>query len=109
VLIKWVGYLIGVIVLLAAAQIGWGMYREPIAKKEALDFCATVRVGQSIDGIEERAIASGAVKPFAKWQTVADGSIELLVIYVGMPPFSRHLCSIRATDAVVSATYSHLD
>jgi hypothetical protein len=108
-ILKWIGYLIGLMVLLVIAQMGWGMYREPIAKKEAEDFCAKIKVGQSIDGIQERAIEIGAVKQYAKWRVDEDGSKEMLVIFIGTPPFSRHICAIKATDVVVTAAYQHLD
>lgn len=108
IILRWIGYLAGALALLVAAQIGWGIYREPIAKKEAQDFCATIQVGQSTDGIQERAIESGAVKGFAKWREV-DGTHQLMAIYVGMPPFSRHTCVVKATTVVLSAEYSHID
>ncbi len=107
--VKWIGIVMGVLISIVIAQIGWGMYREPIGKKNAMDFCATVKVGQSIEGIQERAIESGAAKAFAKWKTDADGSQTMLVIFVGTPPFSRHICSIKATKIVTSAEYSHMD
>lgn len=106
---KCLGVILAILVLLGVAQIAWGTYREPIAKKEATDFCATVKVGQSMDGIQERAIASGALKPLAKWKSAADGSQTMFVIYVGMPPFSRHMCSIKATTVVISAEYVYMD
>jgi hypothetical protein len=106
---KWLGVVLAILVLLGVAQIAWGIYREPIAKKEATDFCATVKVGQSTDGIQERAIASGALKPFAKWKSAADGAQTMFVIYIGMPPFSRHICSIKATNVVISAEYVYMD
>lgn len=108
-ILKLFGAILGILVLIGIAQMGWGMYREPIAKKQAMDFCSTVKVGQSIEGIQERAIESGAVKHFAKWTKQVDGSQMMPVIFVGMPPFSRHICSIKATTTVVSAEYGYLD
>lgn len=108
-ILKWIGVFFGILVLFGIAQIGWGMYREPIAKKQAEDFCGTIKIGQSTDGIAERAIASDAKEGFAKWNTGADGIREMHVIYIGMPPFSRHMCSIKATTTVISAEYVHMD
>lgn len=108
-ILRWLGYLLLLLVLLVAAQIGWGIYREPIAKKEAQDFCATVKIGQSSDGIQERAIASGAFKSWAKWHNMPDYTRTMSVMYIGMPPYSRHSCVIKATDVVQSAEYSHMD
>ena len=85
------------------AQIGWGMYRKPIAKKQAMDFCAAIKIGQPTEGILEQAIASGAVKAFAKWFDLKDGTRSMSVIYVGMPPFARHICLIKAEFTVLNA------
>jgi hypothetical protein len=108
-ILKWIGAILGIVVLLGIAQAGWGMHREPIAKKQAEDFCGTISIGQSIDGIAERAIASDAEARFAKWTTGSDGIRMMHVMYIGMPPFSRHTCSIKANTAVTSAEYVHMD
>ena len=85
------------------------MYREPIAKKQAEDFCGTIKVGQSTDGIAEHAIAADAEARLAKWITGTDGIRVMLVTYIGMPPFSRHICWIKATSTVISAEYGYMD
>ena len=106
---KWIGMILGILVFVVLVQFGWGIYIEPIAKQEAVDFCATIKVGQSPDGIQERATASGAMKTFAKWSTAADGSQSMLVIFVGLPPYSRHICEIKANTVVTSAQYRYTD
>lgn len=106
---KWIGMILAILVLVVLVQFGWGIYREPIAMQEAIAFCATIKVGQSTDGIQERAVASGAMKAFAKWSTEADGSQSMLVIFVGLPPFSRHICEIKANKVVTSAQYRYTD
>ena len=106
---KWIGVLFGILMALGVAQMAWGIYREPIAKQQAIDFCATVKLGQATDGLVERALASGAVSAFAKWTADKDGSRVMPVIYVGMPPFSRHICQIKADKVVTSAEYVYLD
>jgi hypothetical protein len=108
-ILKWIGIILGIWVLMFVAQMGWGYYREPIAKKQAKDFCATVKVGQSTEGISERAIASGAVRWLANWVPASDKSRVMYVAYIGLPPFSRHMCSIKATDVVISAEYVYTD
>ncbi len=108
-IVKWIAAIFGIFVLLGVAQVGWGMYREPIAKKQAEDFCASIKVGQSAEGVAERAIARDAEAISTKWTTGADGIRVLPVTYVGMPPFSRHTCSIRANTTVISAEYMHMD
>jgi hypothetical protein len=107
--LKWTGALLGIWLLAGIFLIGWGIYREPIAKKEATDFCAAVKVGQSIGDIAECAIASGAKAWLAKWSVPSDGVRSMHVTYIGMPPFSRHMCVIKATTSVVSAEYQHMD
>ena len=108
-ILKWIGVILGVWLLFAIGQIGWGVYREPIAKKQATDFCVTVKVGQSTDGIAERAIANGAETRLAKWIVQSDGIRVMQATYIGMPPFSRHMCSIKATTSVLTAEYQHID
>jgi len=108
-ILKWIGYLIGIWLALIVAGMAWGMYREPIAKQEAKDFCATVKVGQSTDGIQKQALASGVSDMSAKWLLGGDGTRTMFVTFTGMPPFSRHSCVIKAAEVVVSAEYSHMD
>lgn len=108
-ILKWIGVTLVMLLLLGILQIGWGIYREPIAKKQATDFCTAIKIGQSTDGIAERAIASGAEARLAKWSVQSDGIRVMRVTYIGMPPFSRHMCSIKATISVVSAEYQHMD
>lgn len=108
-ILKWIGYLIGIYAIQVVATVGWGLYHEPIAKKKAEDFCAAIKVGQPIDGIQERAIEMGAEKQFAKWQINSDGSKEMVAIFVGVPPFSRHICVVKATNVVVNTEYQYLD
>ena len=108
-ILKWIGVILGIWLLIAIGQIGWGIYRDPIAQKQATDFCATVKIGESTDGIADRAIASGAEAWLARWSIQSDGVRVMHVTYIGMPPFSRHMCSIEATTSVVSAVYQHLD
>ena len=108
-ILKWLGMLIGIVVLIGILQLAWGLYREPIAEKQAQDFCAAIKPGQSADGIVEQAVASGAEAWLAKWVEVPGGLRVLTVTYIGMPPFSRHTCMVRATNVIVSATYVHMD
>jgi hypothetical protein len=107
--LKWFGILLGMLFIFGILQIGWGIYREPIAKKQAEDFCASIQLGQSIEGIPERAIASGAEAWLAKWSERPAGVRGMHVTYIGMPPFSRHICSITATTEVTGAEYLYLD
>lgn len=108
-ILKWIGVISGFLVLFGIAQIGWGMYREPIAEKQAEDFCVTIKIGQPTEGVAERAIASNAEAKHAKWSNGADGIRVMHVTYIGMPPYSRHMCSIKAITSIISAEYEHID
>lgn len=107
--IKWIGIVLGVLLLITVAEFGWGIYREPIAKKSALDFCASIQIGESLEGIKERAVSNGALEGFTKWSTQNDGTQILFVTFIGMQPFSRHICAVNASKVVLSAKYMHMD
>jgi hypothetical protein len=103
---------VGFVLAIAACFVvglAYGYYREPIAKVAAKDFCASVQVGGSTEGIVERALKAGSMAAFTKWQPQGNDERTLNVIFVGMPPFSRHTCTITATNVVVRARYSHMD
>ena len=107
-IVKWIGYLFGALVLLVMAQLAYGYYKEPIAKQLAIDFCAAVKIGDLADGLELKAQENGA--SIAKWSTSGDGQRVLMATYIGMPPFSRHICVIKAdSKSVLEAKYTYLD
>ena len=108
-ILKWLGVLIGIWIAAGIVMFGWGVYREPIAKAQALEFCAKVKAGQSPDSIAELAIASGAEARLVKWIPEAEATQVMNVTYVGMPPFSRHICTVKANSKVISAEYLYLD
>jgi hypothetical protein len=89
--------------------LAYGMYQEPRAETKAKAFCASVKVGDATDPLVERALAEGSEPAFTKWRQVAPDERQLMVIFVGLPPFSRHICDIRAASRVLHAQYRHLD
>lgn len=104
--------LLGAWVLLLIVYMAYGMYQEPRAEAKARSFCASVKVGDSAEDLVPRALAEGSLATFTKWTPLAVRSPDerqLLVIFVGLPPFSRHVCEIRATSHVLDAHYTHLD
>lgn len=104
--------LLKILIVLATVFVvyfAYSLYREKIAKADAIKFCDTVKVGDPTDGILERARLSGAEEFELKWYSRTDGSRILSVTYVGAPPFSRYSCWIEATSKVTSASYSHMD
>jgi len=101
--------LVAVLLVAFALFIGYGFYREPKAEAQARDFCSAVKVGDSGEGIPERAIQAGAEPAFAKWKEQTNKGRTLNAVFVGVPPFSRHVCTVTATERVISATYGYLD
>ncbi len=100
---------ISVLVILILVFAAYGAYRERVAKPQSIEFCASVKVGDATEGLLERAIQSGAEARLTRWRAPQNESPVLMAIFVGMPPFSRHICVIRATERVISAQYTYLD
>lgn len=107
---------LGVLVAIYALLIAYvGLWKEPRARAAAKDFCASVKVGDSADGLEKRALDAGAASAFAKWVSLSDkyrttDERQMLVIFTGLPPFSRHICALKANaHAIVDARYEYLD
>lgn len=105
-------WFIGGWVALFLMYLAYGKYQEPRAEAKARAFCASVKPGDPIEGLVERALAEGSVDTFTKWKPLGVRSPDerqLPVIFVGLPPFSRHICDIRATARVLDARYRYLD
>ena len=107
--LRKVAMTMAVAVLLFIGYVGYSAYAEGRAKDQAQAFCATVKVGDATDSLLQRAIASGADQRHTRWFSPPNEDRWLPVTYIGTPPFSRHMCSIKATNTVVSAQYSYLD
>ena len=100
---------ISVLVIPILVFAAYGAYRERLAKPQSVEFCASVKVGDATEGLLERAIGSGAEARLTRWRAPQNESRVLMATFVGMPPFSRHICVIRATEKVISAQYTYLD
>jgi hypothetical protein len=87
----------------------YSFYAEDRAEKKALEFCATVSTGSSIQGLLERAIAVGADGRQTRWIRRSGDSDWLPVTFTGATPLSRHICSISANSTVIDAKYVFLD
>lgn len=86
----------------------WGSHAEGVARKDAAAFCDSVTPGASTDGILDRALAMG-VHRMSAWRKTGQGE-SLMAIFMGMPPFSRHICSVEAAGSlVVSKEVVYLD
>ena len=97
------------LVVLFVLYSAYGSYRESVAKPQAMEFCASIKVGDPADGLLERAVTSGADEHASRWRGLPVDGRTLTAVFVGLPPFSRHICSVKATDKVVSAEYIYLD
>lgn len=97
--------LLVVVVLFAA----YGIQAERAAARKADSLCASLSPGDEAGGLRDRAIAEGASERQTRWMS-ADGVDTLFITFVGIPPFSRHQCYVKAQDGrVISATRGHLD
>ena len=97
------------LVLIFVAYGVHGYYREGIAKRQSEEFWASVKIGTAVDDLLDRAKNAGADPRFTKWIAIPNEPSWLPATFVGLPPFSRHICSIKATTVVVSADYLYMD
>jgi len=78
--------------------------REEQAKADAHAFCDAVAVGDPVASVKARAKGLGV----DMLRRITDG--EVAVGFVGIPPFSRHICTVHAKDGRVTfAKYFYLD
>ena len=97
------------IVLVFALFAGYGFYAEHSAKTKAAAMCASIKPGQDPAPLLNRAIADGASDFQTRWGKMS-GLDTLFITYVGLPPFSRHMCLVQAKNGrVLSAKQSYLD
>ena len=88
---------------------GYGYFAERSASQKAEAMCASVEVGQRAVDLRERAIRDGASESQTRWIKL-DGMETLFITYIGLPPFSRHMCLVQSQNgSVVSVRLSRLD
>ncbi len=92
-----------------AVFVGYAFYAEPNAEKLAIAFCGSTKLGDDPADVLERARKTDASKSHLRWTGEVDGSRTLSVIFVGAPPFSRHICEVRAGSRVSATKYVYLD
>lgn len=101
------GKTLAVLLLAFAAFVGYGAWAERSAESKVSALCASIGAGQDPAAVQDRAIADGADD--ARLESI-EGQDTLVITYVGLPPFSRHLCLVQVQNGrVVSASRSHLD
>ncbi len=100
-------------IICGAAVVGlflYAAYSEKHAEQKAKDFCASVSVGSSSDGLIQKATNLGAEPRMNHWSRVTDEKAMLPVTFIGFTPFSRHICNIEASrSAVLTVGYNYLD
>jgi hypothetical protein len=93
-----------VVGLILFGLLGYALLREHRARTDAHAFCDAVTVGAPMAPIRIGAQGLG----MDRLRHIGD---ERVVIgFMGIPPFSRHLCTVYAEDGrVTSAEYFYLD
>lgn len=87
----------------------YGFYAEKVASRKAADFCASVSPGDETAGLREQGVSEGANERQTRWFDYK-GTDMISITFVGLPPFSRHICNIQAKDGrVISAKLARLD
>jgi len=104
-LLKIVAVLFG----LFAIYVIYSLYSEKVATRKSLAMCHSIAAGSVTTGLRERALADGADEWQSRWHHL-DGTDNLAITYTGAPPFSRHVCWVKAKDGrVISAEVRYFD
>jgi hypothetical protein len=94
---------------LFAIYVVYGLYAEKVAERKSLAMCHSIAAGSVTTGLRERALADGANEWQSRWHNL-DGTDNLSITYTGAPPFSRHICWVKAKEGrVISAELTYLD
>ena len=97
-------------VLLCLVVVGLAavFHLEGKAKDRATAFCQGAVVGSTSDLLLDRARAAGADMSRTRWVQPQTGPRVIFVTFMGLPPFSQHVCHIEGWPAVLKANYRHL-
>lgn len=97
------------LVLIFANAAGYAFYAEKPASIKAKAMCDSIAVGLDSATLRDRAVADGADAFQTRWQKQG-GADVLQIVYMGLPPFSRHVCQVKASNGhVKSVNLSYLD
>jgi len=79
-------------------------YLEIKAKGDAESFCAPINIGDPIEPVKELALTVGS----NMLRTIEEN--EVTVGFIGIPPFSRHLCIVKSENGkITEKKYFYLD
>lgn len=98
----------GIVLLLVifAIYVAYSMWAEPRAKAAAEAFCEATQMGESTESVMTRA---GAAEPDLMGPA-SESSNRVYVMFMGIPPFSRHFCDVDLSGGKVTGkAYQHLD
>lgn len=88
------------------ALFGGCIYAEIRAEANAKAFCSRFTVGGDFNKAVDAADASGAYHKVAE----DSGKNSLFVMFVGVPPFSRHFCFVEGVGGkIVRLSQEHFD
>lgn len=101
--------IVAVLFGLFAIYVIYSLYAEKVATRKSLAMCHSIAAGSVTTGLRERALADGANEWQSRWLNM-DGMDNLAITYTGAPPFSRHICWVKAKEGrVISAELTYLD
>jgi len=79
-------------------------YLEIKARNDAESFCALINIGDPIEPVKELAITVGS----SILRSIEEN--EVVVGFIGIPPFSRHLCIVKSENSkITEKEYFYLD
>jgi hypothetical protein len=96
-------------VIFLTVLMAYAAYAEHSGEVRAMAFCATVKIGENLDAILERALSAGADTRQTRWMSPQNDDRQLPVTFTGFTPLSRHICWIKANTAVKNFHYVYLD
>jgi hypothetical protein len=108
-LFKLIGRLLLSVVAAMLCYAAYGFYAEKKASHEATEFCKSIKPGEQTESVISRAEQAGADRRSLKWIQGTEESKLLMVTFAGLPPFSRHVCTVKAGARVTQVDYSHVD
>jgi hypothetical protein len=74
---------------------------EMSAKKKAVDFCDSIKIGDGTSHLREDGIATGARANDSNWSESGNSTRQLDMTYTGFYPGSDFICRIRETNGFV--------
>jgi uncharacterized membrane protein YccC len=103
-MMRTLGKLVGAVLVLFVIYVAWSLWRDHNAKESAAAFCARFAVGSPMADVARAAQGEGDTRH----RRIKEN--EIMVVYIGALPFSRHLCTVTGQGGkVTSVGVAHLD